>query len=159
MASSSPKRHEMLFLSIGAREECDMEKYNNTMKKATFTLPGTDKQESLSITAYNQFDFDGVWLKGNLHCHIGGPQRVASSLDWYRLHDFDFLTFTDHGVITPLPKRENDEFISIPGAELYSGHIVGLGISEISPKGPVSGKGIAGAVKSQGGLTILANPY
>lgn len=135
-----------------------------TTNTVTFAIEGMAKRRSvlLNVTVHNQFNFDGVWLRGNLHCHVGGAERVASALDWYRSHGFDFLAATDHDAVTPIPYHGNDEFISIPGAELSSAHVVGIGIAEVPPREPASGEGIARlveAVEIQGGLAILAHPH
>ena len=105
---------------------------------------------------------DGVWLRGNLHCHGGGPEKSESVRDWYRARGYDFLACTDHNVITPFQSDEGDGLVCIEGAELSDCHVVALGISEVPPREPASGEGIANLVKAvndQGGLAVLAHPH
>ncbi len=135
-----------------------------TMLRSTFKLEGEAKRKSvlLKVTADNQFDLEGVWLRGNLHCHVGGRDRIAETRDWYRDHGFDFLAATDHNVVTPFPPDGDNEFVSITGSELSDAHLVGIGIEHAPPKEPPSGEGIARLVKevgSQGGIAILAHPH
>ncbi len=59
-------------------------------------------------------------LKGQLHMHSGRsadsrtPPEVAAR--WYERHDFDFIVFTDHNVVTDTPDTE--ALLTIPGMEL-----------------------------------------
>ena len=49
-----------------------------------------------------QADADQSWFRGNLHTHShwsDGDDYLGMIALWYREHDYDFLTFTDHNVL------------------------------------------------------------
>lgn len=128
-----------------------------------FVVEGTAKRRdaTLTVTARNQFDFEGVWLRGNFHCHVGGPEHAGAVRDWYRDRGFDFLAATDHDAVTAFPP-EQDGFITLPGSEISHAHVVGLGLRDAPAAQPRTVEGIADiveAVRAQGGAAILAHPH
>lgn len=86
---------------------------------------------------YTPFRFDGVWLKGNLHCHStvsDGIPEPRSVVDLYRRNGYAFLALTDHEVMTDWQELETPGFTIVPGVEtqVYDRargrffHVVGL---------------------------------
>jgi hypothetical protein len=79
------------------------------------------------------------WYKGNTHTHTTNsdgdapPQQVV---DWYADHGYDFLSLTDHNVLTDpleLPKHVSDVLL-IPGEEItmpLDVHVNALGLSRV----------------------------
>ena len=135
-----------------------------SIKPATLTIKATSKQGpiSLNMTVYNQFDFQGKWLKGNLHSHLGRSNRVPQIVDWYRSHEYDFLALTDHDIIQPVDENPSTGFTLIRGAELSECHVVGLGIDREVPRTPRTDEGLTALlenIKSQGGIAVLAHPH
>jgi hypothetical protein len=66
------------------------------------------------------FSGEGIWLKGNLHCHstvsdgVLSPPEVASI---YRDAGYDFLALTDHDTFTNWRQLEGPGFFIVPGVE------------------------------------------
>ena len=132
---------------------------------------------------YTPFRFDGVWLKGNLHCHStvsDGVLEPRSVADLYRRNGYDFLALTDHEVMTDWTELETAGFTIVPGVEtqVYDRaqgryyHVVGLHDRDVLPGRPlhleiagVSGYG-AGAeaqdmidrMRAMGMYTVLCHP-
>lgn len=114
------------------------------------------------------FQNDGLWLKGNLHCHSNlsdgrlSPEQVKVC---YAQMGYDFLAITDHRIfgaqdcyedMLVLPGIELDTMV---GAQAY--HVVGVGMSE--PCGypreqPVTAQRMIDTILEAGGLAILAHP-
>lgn len=72
----------------------------------------------------------GRWFKGNLHTHTvnsdgdSSPDAVAR---WYKEHDYDFLSLTDHNFLTPTDGLNSvfgapGKFLLVPGEEVTSGY-------------------------------------
>ena len=86
------------------------------------------------------------WFKGSLHTHTSGagstgdasPESVAR---WYRRHDYDFLSITDHDVLTAVDDGPSNGLLELPllipgeeiSARIKNGaikiHVNGIGIS------------------------------
>jgi hypothetical protein len=52
-----------------------------------------------ALTAFTADAADGKWFKGNLHTHTlwsDGDDYPEMVVNWYREHDYDFLSITDH---------------------------------------------------------------
>ena len=71
--------------------------------------------------AFECFQAEGEWLKGNLHshtCNSDGEATPEELVQWYEQHGYDFLAITDHDVITDIkPLQKNHDIILIPGIE------------------------------------------
>ncbi len=121
--------------------------------------------------AVNPFTLPGEWLRGNTHCHTTrsdgdlSPEAVA---DWYAGHGYDFLSITDHRILTSTKEIERAGMIGVPGMELNGWddesdceyHMVALGLKSVEVAPP--GRSLQGAidlVKGDGAATILAHPY
>ena len=69
----------------------------------------------------NPFTLQGEWLQGNTHCHSDRsdgelpPEAVA---EWYAGHGYDFLSITDHRILTSTEAIEQVGMIGVPGMEL-----------------------------------------
>ncbi|MBI5876231.1 MAG: CehA/McbA family metallohydrolase [Chloroflexi bacterium] len=59
-----------------------------------------------------------LWLKGNIHTHTSlsdGDALPAEAIAWYADNGFDFLSITDHNMLTV---AESDRLVLIPGTEI-----------------------------------------
>jgi hypothetical protein len=67
---------------------------------------------------------DTRWYKGNTHCHTlhsDGDDYPRRVIRWYRDHEYNFISITDHNLITEtryLDTDPNDDFILIQGEEV-----------------------------------------
>ena len=73
------------------------------------------------------------------------------------------IAITDHNTISghvEAKKFSRNDFIIIPGVEISSadGHILGLGVSELVPRG-LSAEETLKRIKEQGGISIVAHPF
>ena len=118
----------------------------------------------------NPFAAPGAWYKGNLHTHTSvsdGALDPAECVRQYRAADYDFLALTDHGIVTPLPPVEGDDFLLLYGTEMAgdrtdlgeSFHIVGFGITGVDavPPKPSVPEAIKWA-QDHGGDAFIAHP-
>ncbi len=58
----------------------------------------------------NPFAQPGEWLRGNLHTHTTRSDGLLSpqaTVDEYARRGYDFLSLTDHSVVTPLEASES----------------------------------------------------
>lgn len=132
-----------------------------------FEIQGEAKQQRkvrLRFDVDNQFDYEGKWLRGNLHCHVNAMGGADRTCEFYRNHGYQFLASTDYSNITPMPKSTND-FITLHGAEMHGvgkAHIICVGLKKnvASPKGSIDDVArMIRDVQAMGGLAILAHPY
>ncbi|HJN14474.1 MAG TPA: CehA/McbA family metallohydrolase [Armatimonadota bacterium] len=103
---------------------------------------------------------NGKWYRGNLHTHSTNSDGGTSPMDlgrFYAGEGYDFLAITDHGVVTDPNEYKVPGLLGIPGEELSRPHIVGLGLSETITD-DLDFAGQIAAIRSQGGLPILAHP-
>jgi hypothetical protein len=122
-------------------------------------------------TAENPFTLPGEWLKGNTHCHTDRSDGVLSpeaAADWYAGHGYDFLSITDHRILTSIGAVERAGMIGVPGMELNGWddladceyHLVALGLKNVEATPP--GRSLQAdidLVKADGAVTILAHPH
>ena len=117
------------------------------------------------------FAVEGGWYRGNLHTHStnsDGRKSVEDAVGWYRDNGYDFMSLTDHRVLSDAAALATPGFVTIPGIEMHgpdpwmgvSYHIVGLGIhsfqrssEEWSPQEAID------RVNADGGIAILGHPY
>ena len=122
----------------------------------------------------NPFEAEGTWFKGNLHTHTTNsdghmtPEQIALR---YREAGYDFLSITDHGVLTDTRELSGSGLLMIPGEEICVGssergrfnHVVGLNIDEELPvedfKRRESPQRVVDSIRELGGVAILAHPY
>lgn len=116
------------------------------------------------MTWTSPFSLPGRWFKGNLHTHTTQSDGLLSpeqAIAWYREHGYDFISITDHWVLTPGEVIGRD-FITITGSELHGPgyHLVALGIPALPDRDLAdSPQALTDAIVSQGGLSFMAHPY
>ena len=128
----------------------------------------------LRIDYNNPFDEEGDWFKGNIHAHTldsDGSYSPADIVEFYRESGYDFLSITDHGVLTDTSSFTSSRFLTIPGEELCIGqsvncrftHVVALNIREEVPLADfnrdVSPQKAIALIADLGGSAIVAHPY
>ncbi len=102
----------------------------------------------------------GRWYKGNVHCHSNRsdgelpPDQVVA---YYRERGYDFLSITDHDILTDSSALGGPDFLCIPGEEASRPHMVALGITHPLPD-RLGFAGQIAAIADAGGLSILAHP-
>ena len=122
----------------------------------------------------NPFREEGKWFKGNVHAHStcsDGTRTPEQLVELYSGAGYDFLSITDHGVVTDVEGLGNAGFLLIPGEEMCIGrshadtpyHIVALGVKETLPfkdfDRDLDPQLVIDHVNDVGGLAILAHPY
>ena len=71
---------------------------------------------------------DLKWYKGNLHSHTtrsDGNQDPMTVAKWYKEHNYDFLSITDHNTLTIIDISSIDpekKFLLIPGEEVTASY-------------------------------------
>ena len=113
------------------------------------------------------------WYKGNLHTHTSllgstGPESPENVVRWYKQHGYDWLSITDHNVLTEF---ETDELVMVRGQEvgkhMPSGngpiHVNGFGITksvefiDLDEKVPTMQASID-SIRAAGGMASLNHP-
>jgi len=119
----------------------------------------------------NPFEFDGLWLKGNLHTHTtlsDGRLTPQGRVDAYRARGYDFLALTDHDRLADTESLVAGGLILIRGIEFGCGnpiggqpyHVVGLDLpATFQSPGTRHVQTLVDAINSAGGKAILAHPY
>ena len=120
----------------------------------------------------NPYDFSLKKFKGNLHTHC--KNDVSGCGDWpledvvkiYKEHGCDFLSITNHSILTDTSSFSRGDFLMIPGQEVHPDeslgdrqyHIVALAIKETIAgiRTPQDG---FDAVLAQGGLPVFCHPH
>lgn len=137
----------------------------------------------MRLSGLDCFRTEGVWLKGNLHTHTinsdgyATPQEVVN---WYRDNHYDFLSITDHDVITDVKSLDSGNLLLIPGIEFgytpkeepnWVLDMLGINIAEIpeflDPNGSgrvqndpeISPQRLIDHINAVGGLAIMCHPY
>lgn len=122
----------------------------------------------------NPFKSEGTWFKGNLHTHStasDGTRSCEQLAKLYRETEYDFLSITDHGVLTEYEGDEHEGLLLLPGEEISVGkseagttfHIVGVNIEDEIPlvdfDREVRPQTAIDSINELGGIAILAHPY
>ena len=99
---------------------------------------------------HSSHSYDGL-------CSVEDAVKVAKA------KGLNSIAITDHNTIsghTEARKLSQHGFVIIPGVEISSadGHILGLGVSELVPRG-LSAKETVKRIKKQGGIAIAAHPF
>ena len=121
------------------------------------------------------FQKEGVWLKGNLHCHTTVSDGVCTPQQTCRLYrdaEYDFLAMTDHWA--PSEAGEFEGMQLLQGVEYDFGkttqggvfHIVGIGAQAALLNGVLrddkqpfaAAQAAVEAISAAGGLAVLAHP-
>lgn len=129
------------------------------------SLSGTlkyGKPVHLDISIRNPFQAEGIWLKGNLHCHPGrhdgSPRAGAEACQWYRRRGFDFLA------VRHTPEEMGSEavgegFVPVLGDEIHPGHILSIG-ADLKTLGKASSPDeLVQAIHARGGIAVLGHPF
>lgn len=109
------------------------------------------------------------WYKGNLHTHTtrsDGRKKPEEAVACYRAAGYDFLSLTDHWVVSQTEEQEN--FLLISGCEYDIGasvqeeiyHILALGMRK-DPRlvrGALGVQEVVDTIRAYGGLAVLAHP-
>jgi hypothetical protein len=119
------------------------------------------------------FNAAGRWLRGNLHTHTknsDGQLALEDALAFYYRQGYDFLAVSDHRQTTEIAESACPGLLTIPAIELdchdperqVGYHVVGLGVTPFAQddslrRGP--GQQLVDAVRSAGGIAMLAHPY
>lgn len=122
----------------------------------------------------NPFREEGRWFKGNVHTHStasDGTRTPEQLVKIYREAGYDFLSITDHSVVTDVEGLGEPGFLLIPGEEMCIGrthanqpfHIVALGIQETLPfrdfDRDLNPQIVIDHVNDAEGIPFLAHPY
>ncbi|HUS79104.1 MAG TPA: hypothetical protein VM050_10665 [Patescibacteria group bacterium] len=122
----------------------------------------------------NPFRAEGHWFKGNVHTHStesDGSRTPDQLVEIYSRAGYDFLSITDHGVVTDVEGLGDAGFLLIPGEEVSVGrshantpfHLVALGVEETLPfkdaDMDLDPQIVIDEINRREGITILAHPY
>lgn len=122
----------------------------------------------------NPFQAEGGWYKGNIHTHStfsDGTRTPKNLAEMYNGCGYDFLSITDHSIVTDVKGLGDHGFLLIPGEEICVGrsqagtlyHIVALGVDETLPfedfERDLDPQIVIDHINSLGGISILAHPY
>ncbi len=125
-------------------------------------------------TFVNPFEAEGEWFKGNIHTHStisDGTRTPPKLVEIYKKAGYDFLSITDHSVVTDIENLEDRGILLIPGEEICVGrsnantfyHIVGLGIKSTLPytdfDPDVDPQFVINHINELDGISVIAHPY
>jgi len=85
-----------------------------------------------------------TYFKGQLHVHTlesGGSQYRDEVMAIYKSKGYDFVTISDHNVVTPVAQYNTPDFLTFPSAEVGTGspHINALNFTGTYPSTPATG--------------------
>ena len=113
----------------------------------------------------------GRWWKGNLHIHTtcsDGSLPVDATVRQYKDAGYDFISITDHNLMTDARAFSSEKFLVIPGEEISAGvtlfggeyHILGIGIDKlIDHKACHFPQQAIDEINRMGAAAIVAHPY
>jgi hypothetical protein len=122
----------------------------------------------------NPFELGGRWFKGNIHAHStfsDGSRSPEELVNIYKDAGYDFLSITDHSMVTDIKSIHEPDFLVLPGEEICIGksqagtfyHIVALGVDKTLPFDDFDEKldpqEVINYINDEGGISILAHPY
>jgi hypothetical protein len=125
----------------------------------------------------NPFQRPGRWFRGVFHCHTtnsDGLRSVESVMAWYAEGGYDFVSITDHNQLTPVPRRQRDGPLPVPGTEVDVGrsrlgtsyHLVGIGLREmidlprqVAARHGLGPQAVVRALQQAGAVVFVAHPY
>ena len=128
----------------------------------------------LRVDYNSPFGAEGGWFKGNIHAHTldsDGSYAPSDIVRFYRESGYDFLSITDHSVLTDTSSFTSPRFLAIPGEELCVGqsvngrltHVIALNIREELPLADfnrgASPQEAIDLIADLGGSAIVAHPY
>lgn len=108
------------------------------------------------------------WLKGNLHTHTkhsDGDRSLEETVYYYQMDGYDFLSITDHRMVTDTSGLDAGGMLLLPGEEANTlpepvsdrFHVVGIGIRDVVPVLPRAQE-LIDTVNAGGGVSIVAHP-
>ncbi|MGL5648688.1 MAG: hypothetical protein ACRDDY_12655 [Clostridium sp.] len=118
----------------------------------------------------NPYGYEGTFLKGNLHTHTNNSpcghyplEEVIKMYTSYKM-EYDFLSITDHLLITNLEKFKNrEDIILIEGVEFKKGKKQSLGINileyEDDGENYSNHNKLFKRVRESGGINIICHPH
>jgi len=118
----------------------------------------------------NNYNFNGMWLRGNLHTHTKnspcGHYDIEKVIEMYTSHKmyYDFLAITDHYMLTNLENYiDDDKLILFHGTEYKEGPLQTLGINikeyNDDKNNLTNHQEIFNDVVKQGGVNIICHPH
>lgn len=128
----------------------------------------------LKRTFEDPFNAKGRWYKGNIHTHSNrsdGTRTPEQLVSMYLGASYDFLSITDHSVVTDVGGLDSRDLLIIPGEELCVGrsqagtyyHLVGVGVQETLPfrdfDAGLDPQRVVDEINGLGGVSLLAHPY
>ncbi len=104
----------------------------------------------------------GPWLKGNLHTHTtesDGPLPPQDTVAAYARLGYDFLTISDHDLVTDPAPLDPCGLVLIPGNELTAEgpHLLHVGARSVIAPLPER-QAVIDAVNAEGGFAIVNHP-
>lgn len=123
------------------------------------------------MNPFNPAEADGrEWLKGNLHTHTthsDGAIPLDRRIAEYAEAGYDFLSITDHHVITRVSGHDYGSIVLIPGVELHpknphggpTYHLLVHNVTEDIEAREMAPQDVIDHARSQGGIVWLAHPY
>lgn len=103
----------------------------------------------------------GNWYKGALHTHSNksdGGLAPKELIDWYKNRGYDFLSVTDHSVVTDISMYNDDNFVTFNAEELSNPHVVALNINK-TIEDKLDFLEEIQSIQMQNGIPIVAHPY
>ncbi len=122
----------------------------------------------------NPFKKEGLWFKGNVHTHSTGSDGTKTPKQLVEIYSdagYDFISITDHSIVTDIEGLGDSSFLLISGEEICVGkshsstpyHIVALGIQNTLPfrdfDRNLEPQLVIDYINDLEGISILAHPY
>ena len=134
-------------------------------------MNGLFEEAGLEVKWNSPWEAPGKWYKGGFHIHTtmsDGAKTPDGVIDYYRERGFDFVIFSDHGVVTKVPEKPYDDFLCIQGAEImtgytargYSSEYIGIDMQKWPHGNPraKSPEETRNIMKEQGALIAMCHP-
>ncbi|MGL4874498.1 MAG: hypothetical protein ACRC30_07610 [Clostridium sp.] len=118
----------------------------------------------------NPYDYEGTFLKGNLHTHTDNSpcghyslEKVIEMYTGYKMK-YDFLSITDHMLITNLEKfKDREDIILLEGVEFKKGEKQSLGINVLEyyddGENYSNQNNLFKRVSESNGINIICHPH
>lgn len=108
------------------------------------------------------------WLKGNLHTHTthsDGDMTLEDTVRYYAADGYDFLSITDHHVVSDVSGVDGGGMLLVPGEEVSIAeepgpdcvHVAAIGIREVIGR-LATAQEVIDATNAAGGIAIVAHP-
>lgn len=83
------------------------------------------EKAKLQVVFDNPWEAPGKWFKGVIHMHTtesDGAKTPQQAIDYYRERGYDFACITDHGIVTKVLEKPDDDFLCMSGVETLLGY-------------------------------------